>query len=323
MPDDPLRRRGNKVLLAGAVVLVAAMAAIPLLPDGPTRPAVAGPAVTAAAPDRTVAAAGAAPKAAKPAPTASSAGHRHQPTGEAAGGRHTHGTAGHPPSSHSAGHGHGPGGCLTGPAGDAHELCQEPQLAGASAAQRQAALAALAAAWTANRRYADLDLARADGYAVERVAQLSKGLPHIPNAHGSRGRDDVRGDVTAPESLVYMRLASGGTALAGILLTAPRDQQAPTLAGSPIPRWHWHVGCYVGKRRVGPKPHDGPCPAGQTAQRGGYMSHYWFSHPDLLSRLRPDGGGLGDADEDRLLLAAYRVHAPMKDMEAAYGPRRR
>jgi hypothetical protein len=98
---------------------------------------------------------------------------------------------------------------------------------------------------------------------------------HVPNP---AWRADGRVlDPARPETLVYWNGPGDRLTLVGVMYTAARGAEGPTVGG-PITRWHDHESCRdpVTRAKLG-RPVDGTCPDGQVHRRSGEMMHVWFT----------------------------------------------
>lgn len=127
---------------------------------------------------------------------------------------------------------HHPGHCSNAYAGERHELCNDPPLHLATDAERAAAWALLDATKRHDLKYQNLEVARQDGYRVDRLATRS----HVPNwTYGGDGRvlDPVR-----PEWIIFANHRTNPH-LIGVLYVV-KARVAPHVPCSPICRWHYH-----------------------------------------------------------------------------------
>jgi hypothetical protein len=129
----------------------------------------------------------------------------------------------------------------------------------ATKAQRTAATDLVDDTRTATARWADVDVALADGYVPRRGGN---GAVHYANL--ANRRDDGVLDPERPESLVYLQRPNGAPILLGAVFIVNRFQDRPTPAGA-IAAWHVHnvPGC-----------HHPDIDAGCADVRGG-MLHVW------------------------------------------------
>jgi hypothetical protein len=134
--------------------------------------------------------------------------------------------------------------------------------ADATSDERAAATALLEATRAASARYADVNVALADGF---RPNPRSSGVGMVHYPHSRNRRDGEALDPGALEGLVYHVAPDGRMALAGALFTASRGPLPPAPGGA-ITTWHSHVpGCA--------HPADTPSCAGQVPM---YMLHVWL-----------------------------------------------
>jgi hypothetical protein len=155
-----------------------------------------------------------------------------------------------------------------------------PDVAAATGDQRAAAEALWKASMANAQQWRDPEAAKAAGFRFKdgggdagsgrRVRFL-----HVPNP---AWRADGRVlDPAHPETLVYRNGPGGPLTLVGVMYTAAKGSQGPTVGG-PITRWHTHESCR--DPATGAKlghPVDGSCPDGQVYRRTGEMMHVWFT----------------------------------------------
>ncbi len=136
--------------------------------------------------------------------------------------------------------------------------------------EERACLVALTAdAKAATLRFADIEVARAEGYRISGDPTKT----HMPNPAYSR--DGKLLDLAYPETLVYVMDDSGERRLAGALYKALTGQ-GPTPCGAAT-YWHTHGRCIGAAGAVIAENKDKTCPAGYTHREGTVeMMHLWF-----------------------------------------------
>jgi hypothetical protein len=178
---------------------------------------------------------------------------------------HAHdGAAGDPGGQGAAGHPHGP---------------NLPDVAAASDEERARAEALWKASAANAERWRDPEAAAAAGFRFRNQDEAAPGrrvrFLHVPNpAFRADGRvlDPAR-----PETLVYWDGPGDRLTLVGVMYTAARGAEGPTVGG-PITRWHDHESCRdpATRAKLG-RPVDGACPEGQVHRKSGEMMHVWFT----------------------------------------------
>lgn len=146
-------------------------------------------------------------------------------------------------------------------------------------------------------RFADVQVAQADGYRQTTPYRFGRwGPAHFNNfAHN---RDSRLLDPTRPEALVYMKVPEGQVILIGAMFLAAKGQ-GPRPAG-PITEWHAHDNlCLTGAGTVALATGPGQCPPGSFfVGEAVEMMHVWiFDHP---------GGAFAHELTDAAIRAAYQ-----------------
>jgi hypothetical protein len=198
--------------------------------------------------------------------------------------------------------------CDTGNTGGAVLVSQWPFDATPSAAQRKAATRFKSASVAAAHRYADYNVARANGYTFDTLDETVKsvlGTPLVSEAldglhqgvvthlvNPARANDGIALDPNRPDALVYATDGSRYT-LIGVMYMVPNKAHAPQ-PGGPLTTWHYHDNrsCLDGTAPVAfplYRPGDrlyaasGACPIGTSTKRTGQMLHVWLDPPNLAA----------------------------------------
>ena len=122
-------------------------------------------------------------------------------------------------------------------------------------------------------RWATRRAARRDGYRGMHHSDAGKHRFHYTNWDllGDRRRLDPR----RPESLVYLRRASGEVVLVGLMFRVPTRARTPHPGGALMP-WHVHYRCVMADDPVA-NGGQGPCADGERMKVGrSKMAHVWF-----------------------------------------------
>lgn len=137
----------------------------------------------------------------------------------------------------------------------------------------------------ATAKYADVEVAKADGYAFARDTQvrvnwavaLGRAAPNLHAPKLANQRDGKIVDPSAPETLVYTLGADGTWTLDGVVF---RTEFGATSADTIIPAdwWHNHATCRTPDgTEIGPPDDMGNCPEGSTSGRRVIdMVHVWL-----------------------------------------------
>jgi hypothetical protein len=140
--------------------------------------------------------------------------------------------------------------------------------------EEQAAAAKLAADTAAGiAKYADVDVALADGYRPF-------GVPNATMVHYTNHRyenDGVILDPTRPETLVYAGTPHGPVLLGAMYSLPGLDRTSPAVGG-PRTVWHVHANICVGPLPpflIGVLSPFGSCPFGSFNVVSGAMIHVW------------------------------------------------
>lgn len=136
--------------------------------------------------------------------------------------------------------------------------------------EERACLVALTAdAKAATLRFADIEVARAEGYRISGDPTKN----HAPNP--AYMRDGKALDLAYPETLVYQLNDGGERQLIGALYKALKGQgSAPCGAAT---YWHTHGRCIDAAGAVIAENKDKTCPAGSNHREGAVeMMHLWF-----------------------------------------------
>jgi hypothetical protein len=186
----------------------------------------------------------------------------HGPDPAAAAHAHDGAAAGTAGDDGTAGHAHGP---------------NLPDVAAATADERARAEALWKASEAGAERWRDPEAAAAAGFRFRDQAGPERRVRflHVPNP---AWRADGRVlDPEHPETLVYWTGPGDRLTLVGVMYTAAKGANGPTVGG-PITRWHDHESCRdPGNRAKLGRPVDGDCPDGQVFRRSGEMMHVWFT----------------------------------------------
>lgn len=146
-------------------------------------------------------------------------------------------------------------------------------------------------------RFADLNIAQADGYRQTTPYRFGQwGPAHFNNF--AYNRDSRLLDPTRPEALVYIKLQDGRVVLIGAMFLAGKGQ-GPRPAG-PITEWHVHDNlCLTSTGTVALATGPGQCPPGSFfVGEAVEMMHVWiFDHP---------GGAFAHELTDAAIRAAYQ-----------------
>ncbi|MGQ0550715.1 MAG: hypothetical protein ACT4PY_13715 [Armatimonadota bacterium] len=151
----------------------------------------------------------------------------------------------------------------------------------ATAEQRTAAAKLLDDVKKGTVRFADVQVAVADGYRQTTPFRFRGqwGPAHFNNF--AYNRDGRHLDPARPEALVYIRLEDARIVLLGAMFVAPKGQ-GPRPAG-PLTEWHVHDNlCLTGTGSVALATGPGQCPPGSFfVGEAVEMMHVWFfDHPD-------------------------------------------
>jgi hypothetical protein len=135
--------------------------------------------------------------------------------------------------------------------------------------ERACLVALTAEAKAATLRFADIEVARAEGYRISDDPTKT----HMPNPAYSR--DGKLLDLAYPETLVYRMDADGERQFVGALYKALKGA-GPTPCGAAT-YWHTHGRCMPPAGEAIPENKDKTCPAGYTHREGAVeMMHLWF-----------------------------------------------
>jgi hypothetical protein len=138
-----------------------------------------------------------------------------------------------------------------------------------TAEERACFVALTAEAKAATLRFADIEVARAEGYRISDDPTET----HMPNP--AYMRDGKTLDLAYPESLVYVTDDSGERRFVGALYKALKGS-GPTPCGAAT-YWHTHGRCIPPVGEAIPENKDKTCPAGYTHREGVVeMMHLWF-----------------------------------------------
>lgn len=138
-----------------------------------------------------------------------------------------------------------------------------------TAEERTCLVALTADAKAATARFADIDVARAEGYRISDDPTET----HMPNR--AYMRDGKTLDLAYPETLVYVMDDSGERRFVGALYKAIKGQ-GPTPCGAAT-YWHTHGRCIDAAGAVIAENKDKTCPADYTHREGAVeMMHLWF-----------------------------------------------
>jgi hypothetical protein len=150
--------------------------------------------------------------------------------------------------------------------GDTETAPTEAQIAAAAklAADTKAAIA----------KYADVDVALADGYKSDGAA-----LDFAVHYTNKKYEDDGRIlDPNAPETLVYSDTNDGPPILLGAMYAMPDFQRDAPAPGGSLTVWHLHTNICFGPVPpffIGIVSPFGACPAGSLSVTSGAMIHIW------------------------------------------------
>jgi hypothetical protein len=121
----------------------------------------------------------------------------------------------------------------------------------------------------ATARFADINVAIAEGYMISEDSTKT----HMPNR--AYMRDGVTFDLANPETLVYRTDDSGERRFVGALYKAFKGQ-GPTPCGAAT-YWHTHGRCIASDGTKVEENKDKTCPAGYEHREGAIeMMHVWF-----------------------------------------------
>lgn len=169
--------------------------------------------------------------------------------------------------------------------------------AAATPEQKAAAARLLSDVKTGIARFADVQVAQADGYRQTTPYRFGRwGPAHFNNF--AYNRDSRLLDAARPEALVYMKVPEGQVILIGAMFLAAKGQ-GPRPAG-PITEWHAHDNlCLTGAGTVALATGPGQCPPGSFfVGEAVEMMHVWiFDHP---------GGAFAHELTDAAIRAAYQ-----------------
>jgi hypothetical protein len=196
--------------------------------------------------------------------------------------------------------------CVTGNKGAAVLLSRWSFDARPTVAQRKAAERFRSAAVAAAHRYADYNVARANGYTFDTLDETVKsvlGTPLVSESldglhqgvvthlvNPTLANDGTAVDPTKPDALVYATNGSRYT-LIGVMFMAPNKSHPPQ-PGGPLTTWHYHENASCLDRNAPIafphyRPGDqlyaatGACPSGTLTKRTGQMLHVWLHAPKL------------------------------------------
>ncbi len=142
----------------------------------------------------------------------------------------------------------------------------------ASAAERTAAKDLLDRTRTGVARFADPDVADAEGY--EQITPSSfYGIRAAHFHNQTYATDGALLDPERPEDLMYLKTDDGALELIGVMFLAPPGE-GPT-PGGPLTFWHRHDDLCAGVAGVVPEAPDGTCPAA-TVPLTQEMLHVWM-----------------------------------------------
>jgi hypothetical protein len=140
-----------------------------------------------------------------------------------------------------------------------------------TAAELEAASRLVADTRAASVRFADIEVARSQGYY--QVAPPRNGLVHYMNT--AYNRDGRILDPEHPESLVYLRLADASWKLVGVLYRMPAPGQPGPRVGGALTTWHSHDNLCEANGRVVGTTSNGICANG-TNVKTPEMLHVWL-----------------------------------------------
>ena len=149
-------------------------------------------------------------------------------------------------------------------------------MATATDEQRAAAEALWKESMANAERWRDPEAAAAAGFRFKADGLGRKvRFLHVPNP---AWRADGRVlDPAHPETLVWWTGPGDRLTLVGVMYTAAKGSDGPTVGG-PVTRWHDHESCRdPGTGAKLGRPVDGTCPDGQVYRRSDEMMHVWFT----------------------------------------------
>ena len=172
-----------------------------------------------------------------------------------------------PPTGHG-GHGAHAGQAAEGNHADHHDPTSE-----ATAEERAAADRLLAATREGTARFADFDVAAADGY-VQATSFAFYGLRAAHFFNPAYTRDGNLLNPRRPETLMYLKGNDGTLELIGVMYTAPAGEGP--LVGGPITPWHAHPDLCGARGGLVLMNADGACPPG-AFPLDFEMLHVWLT----------------------------------------------